>query len=212
MLKGAIGSIVAHEGKTAPLVEEELGQQMGLSAASIQRYKAGHIPPDRHSLEVLATAAVKRGYLNREWLYDFLQTAHYANPAKLIEQLYPVSPGPVAPRVGGAVYNNLPAPTYSKFIERPYAYAQVVEGLQQRSAVVLLVSLGGMGKTSLARELAYDCLKGNNAAPRFGAIVWVSDQPQPGTTSLDTVLDEIALTLDYPGLVHAAQVHKRREV
>jgi LuxR family glucitol operon transcriptional activator len=212
LLKGAIGSIVAHEGKTAPVIEEELGQQMGLSPASIQRYKAGHIPPDSRNLEILAAAAVRRGYLNGQWLAEFLQAAHYASPTPLLDRLYPFVPEASAPGKNATGRANLPAPTYGKFIERPQAYADVIEGLQQRSAVVLLVSLGGMGKTSLAREIAGDCLAGHLTNPWFRAVVWVSDQAHPGATTLNTVLDEIALTLDYPGLVRAEFIAKRREV
>ena len=42
LLKGAINSIAAYEGKTAPAVEAELGDQIGVTGASIQRYKAGY--------------------------------------------------------------------------------------------------------------------------------------------------------------------------
>ena len=43
------------------------------------------------------------------------------------------------------------------------------------------------------------------SAPRairhpYDAAVWVSDKGRPGTTNLSVVLDEIARTLDYPGL------------
>ena len=63
LLKGAISSIAHYEGKTAPVIEEELGTKTLTSAASIQRYKAGHIPPGPQSIAILAEAAVKRGYL-----------------------------------------------------------------------------------------------------------------------------------------------------
>ncbi len=46
LLRGAINSIANYEAKTAPIIEDELGQQIGVSAASIQRYKAGHLPPE----------------------------------------------------------------------------------------------------------------------------------------------------------------------
>ena len=38
LLRGAINSIAAYEGKTAAVVEEELGAAIGLSGATIQRY------------------------------------------------------------------------------------------------------------------------------------------------------------------------------
>jgi tetratricopeptide (TPR) repeat protein len=69
-----------------------------------------------------------------------------------------------------------------------------------------------MGKTSLAREIAARCLDENSNAPKFDAIVWVSDKDRPGTTTLSIVLDEIARTLDYPGFTQFEHEEKRREV
>ncbi len=209
LLKGAINSIATYEGKTAPAIEEELGQQIGVAGASIQRYKAGHIPPDPHTIAVFATAAVRRGYLNRTWLQHFLSAARYPTPAPLLDQLCPVFDTPARP---SRVYHNLPAPTYSQFVMRTQAYAEVLDGLQQRSSAVLIASLGGMGKTSLAREIAAYCLHAENAAPRFDAVVWVSDKDRPGTTTLSMVLDEVARTLDYPGFTQYEHEEKRREV
>src|SRR5688572_22873011 len=97
LLKAAIGSIVAHEGVTAPVVEDELARQIGRSAASIQRYKAGHLPPDAPVVELLARAAVRRGYLNRAWLGAFLRASGHPSPAGLIGELYPERAVPQAP-------------------------------------------------------------------------------------------------------------------
>src|SRR5262249_5953803 len=90
LLKGAISSIAHYEGKTAPIVEDELGQQIGVTGASIQRYKAGHLPPESRTIEILADAAVKRAYLNRDWLQIFLRAAHHPAPEKLIDRLCPI--------------------------------------------------------------------------------------------------------------------------
>lgn len=219
LLKGAINSIAAYERKTALIIEDELGQQIGVSAASIQRYKAGHIPPEPTTVRVLAEMALKRGYLNREWLQNFLQAAQYPTPEKLLAQLYPAElaqaiPPPLALRQPATrVYHNLPAPTYSQFVEREGAAADVRDGLNQRSAAVVIISLGGMGKTSLAREVAAACLQGSSPdLPRFEAIVWVSDKDRPGTTTLGTVLDEVARVLDYPGFTQFESQEKQREV
>ena len=79
----------------------------------------------------------------------------------------------------------------------------------KRSAAVLIVGLGGNGKTSLAREVADACLKGASDAPQFDAAVWVSDKDRSGTTNLSMVLDEIARTLDYPGFIQFEHDEKR---
>jgi tetratricopeptide (TPR) repeat protein len=209
LLKAGISSIVNCEGKKAAIVEDELGQLIGISGDSIQRYKSGHLPPEDRAIEILAEAAVQRGYLGREWLQRFLHAARYPYADKLLDRLCPVGPArPRPPRV----YHNLPAPTYSQFIMREQAFAEVREGLGKQSAIVLIVGLGGNGKTSLAREAAARCLQDGDNEPRFDAVVWVSDKDRPGTTNLSVVLDEIAWTLDYPGFTQFEHDEKRREV
>ena len=87
LLRGAINSIAAYEGKSAASVEEELGAQIGLSGTAIQRYKAGALPPEPRTVQALAEAAVRRGYLGRAWLARFLQAARYPTPDALLAQL-----------------------------------------------------------------------------------------------------------------------------
>lgn len=87
LLKGAINSIAAYEGKTAPVIEEELGGQIGLTGAAIQRYKAGYLPPEPRTIAALAEAGVRRGFLARTWLARFLQAARYPSPETLFTQL-----------------------------------------------------------------------------------------------------------------------------
>lgn len=209
LLKGAINSIATYEGKTAPVIEEELAEKVSLAGSAIQRYKAGYLPPEPRTIEIIAEAAVRRGFFSREWLQRFLHAARYHQADKLLDQLCPIGPArPRPPRV----YQNLPAPTYSQFVERKEASAEVLEGLSKRSAAVIIVGLGGNGKTSLARETADYCLKDEEGQALFDAAVWVSDKDRPGTTNLSTVLDEIARTLDYPGFTQFEHDEKRREV
>src|SRR5689334_18443042 len=87
LLKGAINSIAAYEGKTAPAIEDELGNQIGVAGSTIQRYKSGSLPTEPRVVQILAEAAVRRGYLSRTWLQRFLQAARYPNPNALLAQL-----------------------------------------------------------------------------------------------------------------------------
>ena len=209
LLKAGIASIANCEGRTAAVIEEELGTVIGVSADTIQRYKSGVVPLDAKANQLLAEAAVRRGFLGREWLQRFLHAARYPFAEKLLNELCPapqVRPRP--PRV----YENLPAPTYSQFVMREQAFAEVTDGLGKRSAAVLIVGLGGNGKTSLAREVAAHCLREDGETQRFDAVVWISDKDRPGTTNLSTVLDEIARTLDYPGFAQFEHDEKRHEV
>jgi predicted ATPase/class 3 adenylate cyclase len=103
LLKGAINSIAAYEGKTAPAVEDELGAQIGVAGSAIQRYKAGHLPPEPRAVQILAEAAVRRGYLSRAWLLRFLQAARYPQPETLLGQLADALGQPNAPETDGAL-------------------------------------------------------------------------------------------------------------
>jgi predicted ATPase/class 3 adenylate cyclase len=87
LLKGAINSIAAYEGATAPVIEDELGGRIGVAGSAIQRYKSGYLPPDLRAVEILAEAAVRRGYLGRTWLGRFLQAARYPSPDSLVGRL-----------------------------------------------------------------------------------------------------------------------------
>ena len=87
LLRGAINSIAAYEGKSAAAIEEELGATIGLSGAAIQRYKAGFLPPEPRTIQRLAEPAIQRGFLGRAWLQRFLQAARYPNPDALLAQL-----------------------------------------------------------------------------------------------------------------------------
>lgn len=209
LLSGALASIASYEGKTTAAVEEDLGAQIGVAGKTIQRYKAGVLPPDDAVVRVLAEAAVRRAYLGREWLQRFLHAARYPAADQLTDTL---CPAPAARPRPPRTYENLPAPTYAQFVMRPQAFADVAEGLRQRSAAVLVVGLGGNGKTSLAREVATRCLDDDPALPRFDAVVWVSDKDRPGTTNLSVLLDALARTLDYPAFTQLDPIEKQHEV
>src|SRR5512134_958813 len=101
LLKGAINSIAAYEGKTAPAIEDELGAQIGVAGSTIQRYKAGYLPTEPRVIQILAEAAVRRGYLSRAWLVRFLQSARYPTPDALLAQLGDVVGPTAAPRDAG---------------------------------------------------------------------------------------------------------------
>jgi transcriptional regulator with XRE-family HTH domain len=208
LLSSAISSIANNEDRTTDSIEKDLGEEIGLSGASIQRYKRGFLPPERRTVEKLAEAGVTRGYLNRDWLIRFLRAAQYHQPDVLINRLCPG----VVFNAPDKVMHNLPRPPYAQFIMRPQPFNDIVEALKQRTAAVVIASLGGMGKTSLAREVADRCLDPKFDGPRFDAAVWVSDAARPGFTTLNMVLDEVAQTLGLINLLDRNEEEKRRNI
>src|SRR5262245_1249238 len=102
LLRGAINSIAAYEGKAAATVEDDLGAAIGLSGATIQRYKNGSLPPEPRTVEMLAEAAVRRGYLGRAWLQRFLQAARHPAPDTVLALLAD-GPAFASPLPGGTL-------------------------------------------------------------------------------------------------------------
>lgn len=200
LLKAGLSSLGHVQGKTQQAVEDQVGDLIGVAGTTLQRYKAGHVPPESGRVAQLARLCVRDGLLGRVWAERFLEAAHYppAEGRALLAEIFP----PAAPTGRApAPTSILPTPTYSQFVMRPEAYAAVVAGLQSDLPATLIVSLGGMGKTSLARAIVGDCLDARPGLPRFTAAIWLSDKDQPGTTHFSLTLDAIARALDFPGLV-----------
>ncbi|MEU6815288.1 BTAD domain-containing putative transcriptional regulator [Streptomyces sp. NPDC046860] len=108
-----------------------------------------------------------------------------------------------------APVDNIPPATYSRFVMRPQAWARLEEAVGQGLPVISLVGIGGCGKSTIAREFAVRCIEEGS---RFQGAVWVSDREQPGTTTLVRVLDTIALTMNYSGLLGLDATQKKHQV
>lgn len=114
-----------------------------------------------------------------------------------------------APAHAETCLENLPPATYAKFVMRPAPWRRLEEAVRQSLPVISVIGLGGSGKSTLTREFA---LRTAAEGVRFRAVVWVSDRERPGTTTLGDVLDTIALTTGYPGLLALGRNVKEHEV
>ena len=96
-----------------------------------------------------------------------------------------------------SIQHNLPAPTYTEFIGREEELKKLLDHLSfDRSAHIISIDgTGGVGKTSLAMEAAYCCLRGTFrngdrlTGITFDAIIFV--------TSKETYLTPIGLVRNY---------------
>jgi tetratricopeptide (TPR) repeat protein len=101
--------------------------------------------------------------------------------------------------------HNLPA--REQFIGRGAEKARLFEGLTSSYPVIAVEGLGGMGKTAVAREVAWLCAESTD---RFRAIVWTEDLD--GSLRLNDVLDAVADVLGYAYLHSMPMPDKEKEV
>lgn len=114
-----------------------------------------------------------------------------------------------------AVTHNLPH--RSSFVGREVEKARLHEALHDpETYLVYLHGFGGVGKSALALEIAYECLTIsenevlNKGTSTFTGIVWVTAKDRDVT--LNSMLDTIARTLNYPGLTKQLLEEKIRNV
>jgi LuxR family glucitol operon transcriptional activator len=104
------------------------------------------------------------------------------------------------------MHDNLP-PRYGEFLGREKDIERILNGLRSRWPLVSIEGLGGMGKTTLAIEIAHCCLSGSKAVldPPFEYAVWVSAKDKPDQKHwLNEVLDTTARILGYLSLLKLA--------
>jgi tetratricopeptide (TPR) repeat protein len=95
-------------------------------------------------------------------------------------------------------------PPRSEFVGRKAEKARVHEALCSRSYLISIDGIGGIGKSSLALEVAFECLEASREETPAGEIatfdgfIWTTAKDRD--LNLDDLLDAVALTLEYPGI------------
>jgi tetratricopeptide (TPR) repeat protein len=119
------------------------------------------------------------------------------------------------------VPSNRPAPEYQRFIGREQELASLLRWLgEPGGSVVGIEGPGGSGKTALLHAVADACdaagrcwqpvpADARHSVPLFDAFVWVACADGSG---LATVLEAVARTLDYPGLLARSVEDQRQAV
>ncbi|MBN1872828.1 MAG: AAA family ATPase [Anaerolineae bacterium] len=101
------------------------------------------------------------------------------------------------------VCHNLPQPDYGRFIGRERELKQIMDILRSypysQEHLVTIDGIGGIGKSALALEVAYRCLRdGDKMLPedRFEAIIWTSAKVTTLTADGIALRQQITRTLD----------------
>ncbi|MBN2258166.1 MAG: tetratricopeptide repeat protein [Anaerolineaceae bacterium] len=116
------------------------------------------------------------------------------NQKKMAASILPTAPEKQIP-------HNLPP--RSEFIGREEEKTRVHDALKSRSYLISIDGIGGIGKTSLALEIAYECLRTSKEESTdivaFEGFIWTTAKDRDLT--LNTLLDSIAFTLECQGIV-----------
>ncbi len=134
------------------------------------------------------------------WLADLLKLATQSRPQASWPDL-PHEPIP-DPFPKPAIPHNLPR--RSPFVGRETEKAQVHEALLADGYLVSIEGIGGIGKSSLALQVAHECLQAGLAGREargiatFEGLIWVTAKDQE--LNLDGMLNTVARTLEYVGI------------
>lgn len=123
------------------------------------------------------------------------------------------------PTANTKIYHNLPHPDYEQFVGRLQQLARIHRLLlpTNRCSVITIEGTGGIGKSSLALEVAYYYLHNADVLPRntrFAAIIWTSAQERVLTIqgivqryhplrTLHDVFAAISITLQREDIIRA---------
>lgn len=168
-LNALFGSWLKQRRKARGLTQEELAQQIGYSARTIEKIESGERRPSRQAVELLA-ACFDIPLDERAMFAAFARGVSPVAPPSLLQARAPVH-WQVAPRRP----NNLPA-QLTAFVGRE-APLQVLGASLRRESVRLLTLVGppGIGKTRLSLQAAIDLLDSFADGVFFVALAPTSD-------------------------------------
>ena len=92
--------------------------------------------------------------------------------------------------------HNLTARSFGSLIGRDQFIIDVLDALKDNFSLVSIEGYSGIGKTSLAKEVAYRCIEANRneveVPPCFDYIVWIDTPKNPTSTWINEIFDQIA--------------------
>lgn len=174
----------------------------------VYRWRQGRSLPKPEVVEMLTHIGYCEADLSREWGEELLRETHYPDSINLLNKLWG------AKELRPIPYR-LPHKEHTRLVGRQEEMKQLIELLSPNYAAYLITvdGIGGVGKTALVLDVAYQCLQtstGENVRPgipTFDAIIFVSAKQQyltaegiiPSTQehrTLRKIFHEVTHTLD----------------
>lgn len=218
LFKMGIDSVAAwNPQKQKSGVDRELGETLGVSPHTIQYWKRGN-PPREEYIETIVRYCVKNGRMNEEWVRRFLKHTFYREYEidALIKDMFKKEEEFEEEKMSAKTKNNLPPKPYGTFVGRSKEINRIREWLEMSTyPLAAIQGMGGIGKTSLALEVAYHCLPENTGWVNrsFDFIVWITAKNLPlFSLELKHVLNAIARQCDYGHIIRAEPHEKEQAV
>jgi len=156
-----------------------VGKHTKYSHDIVYRWQQGHSLPKPAIVEILAQIGCHEADLSREWCEELLDATHYPTADNLLNKLW-------GPKQLRTIPYRLARREHRRLIGRRAEMEQLQKFLSPQYAVHLITidGIGGVGKTALALDIAYQSLQASTgeiikpSIPTFDAIISVSAKQQ----------------------------------
>ena len=162
LLTEGISLLKSRERKTIRMIQEELGEALGLSYHTIEHWRKGkQLPAQANYVEQLAREFIKRGKFDQAWVVQFFASAGYKNGAgQFGDQLFSQPTPGVAPQLKETLKPTLSiVKPFRSLIGRDNDVKKLSDALIDPNAkrMIGIDGVGGIGKSALAHELIDLC-------------------------------------------------------
>ena len=192
ILREGLGIAATRQHKRIGVVQQEIAEHLNVSDETVRQWCKGQYPGEDRAeavFEFIARYVMKHQWDACDWLKHFFQRAEYFNSELLEQYCLPDN------NTEEIRHNLRPR---ERLIGRQAEIAQVIEKLAAWP-IICLEGIGGIGKSSLATEVAYHLIESGRIKPAFEGYVHIA--VSDATFTLNEFLDTVARVMGYPRLI-----------